>query len=144
MTAKEYLKRLYNLDVRMKARYAQIATLKDRAAKATGAATALRTSGTPAHSKLEEAVCAYAGLQDELEADIHRFIQLRHEIRDVIDKVDNPDHKVLLEYRYLCFMSWEKIAVSMNYSWQWVHKLHGRALQSIDKQAIEGECQPVL
>ena len=32
---------------------------------------------------------------------------------------------MLLEFRYLCFFSWEKVAVEMDYDLRYLHKLHG-------------------
>jgi len=37
-----------------------------------------------------------------------------------------------LEKRYLCFLSWEKIAVEMHYSIQHVYRMHDDALKVVD------------
>ena len=33
----------------------------------------------------------------------------------MIKSVANPEHLTILEKRYLCYLSWEKIAVDMGY-----------------------------
>jgi DNA-directed RNA polymerase specialized sigma subunit len=38
----------------------------------------------------------------------------------------------LIRARYIELLSWEQIAVDMNYSWQWVHKIHSSALKMLD------------
>ena len=43
----------------------------------------------------------------------------------------NPEYQTLLELRYLCFKTWEQIAVLMNYSTKYLFELHARALRSI-------------
>ena len=48
-------------------------------------------------------------------------------------KVGDPTLRNLLIYRYLDFETWESIAVMMNYGIRHVYKLHGRALNHIDK-----------
>lgn len=40
-------------------------------------------------------------------------------------------YQTLLELRYLCFKSWEQIAVLMNYNCNYVFDLHKRALKAI-------------
>ena len=43
----------------------------------------------------------------------------------------------LVRSRYLECKSWEQIAVDMNYSWQWVHKIHSKALKLLDDKRGE-------
>jgi hypothetical protein len=38
----------------------------------------------------------------------------------------------LLELRYLCFKTWEQIAVDLGYDLRYLHKLHSRALDSCE------------
>ena len=39
--------------------------------------------------------------------------------------------QTLLEKRYLCFLSWEKIAVEMHYSIQHIYRMHDTALSCV-------------
>ena len=57
------------------------------------------------------------------------LVDLKKEIMGVIKAVENPEYQTLLEKRYLCFLSWEKIAVDMGYDLRYIHKLHTRALE---------------
>ena len=59
-------------------------------------------------------------------------IDKRDEIFDAINQVKDPRAQVLLGYRYLDGLKWEEICVKMNYTWQWVHKLHIKALKEIE------------
>ena len=47
-------------------------------------------------------------------------------------KIEDKELQVVLEKRYLCFESWEKIAVEMNYSIQHIFRLHSKALKNIE------------
>lgn len=49
----------------------------------------------------------------------------------LIKAVPNVEYQTLLEKRYLCFITWEQIAVDMNYSMQHVHRMHSAALKKI-------------
>ena len=42
--------------------------------------------------------------------------------------------KQLMRLRYIYGMTFERIAVELNYSWRQVHRLHGEALVTLEKQ----------
>lgn len=136
MTAKEYLQQAYQIHRSMQSRKQQIARLRELAEQVTSAATATRVSGTPARSKIESAVCRIADLQSLIQRDICRLAEKYEEIQRVIEKVEEGPHRDLLIHRYLNFYTWEEIAEKMNYSYKWVHVLHGKALEKV-KEYIE-------
>lgn len=136
MTAKEYLQQAYQIHRSIQARKQQIARLRELAEQVTSAATATRVSGTPARSKIESAVCRIADLQSLIQRDICRLAEKYEEIQRVIEKVEEGPHRDLLIHRYLNFYTWEEIAEKMNYSYKWVHVLHGKALEKV-KEYIE-------
>ena len=47
-----------------------------------------------------------------------------------IKQMENEDEQEVLRLRYITGLKWEEVALKMNYSWKWVHKIHGRALQN--------------
>ena len=136
MTAKEYLQQAYQIHRSIQARKQQVARLRELAEQVTSAATATRVSGTPARSKIEFAVCRIADLQAMIQRDLCRLAEKYEEIQKVIEKVEEGPHRDLLIHRYLNFYTWEEIAEKMNYSYKWVHVLHGKALEKV-KEYIE-------
>ena len=76
------------------------------------------TTRNPNHatSTMEEAIAKIIDLQSEINRDIDRLVDLKQEITATIKTVDNNEYQTILEKRYLCFLSWEKIAVDMGYS----------------------------
>ena len=50
-----------------------------------------------------------------------------------IKAVQNTEYQTLLELRYLCFKSWEQIAVDMGYELRWLYRLHHRALDAVSE-----------
>lgn len=85
----------------------------------------------------------------EIEKEVYREINeariVRKEIRETLNQLEDENLKLLMEYRYIDGMTWEQIAVKMHYGFQWVCKLHGRALASIIlKEAIESDTHPVV
>ncbi|WP_245654175.1 hypothetical protein [Aedoeadaptatus pacaensis] len=59
-------------------------------------------------------------------------MDLKKEIVRTIKKIEDKELQAVLEKRYLCFESWEKIVVEMNYSIQPIFRLHSRALKNIE------------
>ena len=53
----------------------------------------------------------------------------RDNLIEQIHAIDNPDHEMLLELRYMDCFTWEEIANEMGYSITHVHRLHKKALE---------------
>ncbi|MBR5878009.1 MAG: hypothetical protein IKY91_00555, partial [Akkermansia sp.] len=58
----------------------------------------------------------YERKQDELAAAML-------EIEEIINGLE-PTERLLMRYRYLDGMTWEKVSVAINYSWRQTHKIH--------------------
>lgn len=80
---------------------------------------------------MADAVGKIIDLQNEINRDIDRLVDLKREIVTVIKAIENPEYQTLLEKRYLCFLTWEKIAVDMGYDLRWLYRIHKRALDEI-------------
>lgn len=63
--------------------------------------------------------------------DTDRLIDIKVRIAHTIKAVDNIELQLLLELRYLCYHTWEQIAVELEYCIDNVYKLHRRALRLI-------------
>ena len=133
MTAKEYLSQAHRLDQRIDAKIAQVASLNDLATKCSATLTGMPRNPNHGSSTMADAVCKIIDLQDEINRDIDRLVDLKREIVSVIKSVEDTEYQILLEKRYLCFHTWEQIAVDIHYSGKWVQKLHDRALDVVEK-----------
>lgn len=78
-------------------------------------------------------ICKIVDFEIELKEYIKQLIDLKKEIMQTIDKLDEADLIKLLYLRYFDFKTWEEIAITMNYSYRWILKLHGISLQKIEK-----------
>ena len=63
------------------------------------------------------------------------LVDLKREMVAVIKAVKNPEFQTLLELRYLCFKTWEQIAVDMDYDIRWLYRMHNRALAEVQVPA---------
>ena len=85
------------------------------------------------HSSNPKDLSGFAAQYDALYQKIlnayNRTVTVQREILDAIDAMPTGEaQKTILRYRYIRRKKWEEIAVLMNYSYQWVCTLHGRAL----------------
>ena len=134
MKAKEYLSQAYRLDQRIDAKIEQVMSLRNLAAKATSTLSDVAPSGTRNVHRMEDIIMKIIDLENEINADIDALVALKHEIVKVIKSVPNLEYQTLLELRYLCFKSWEQIAVEMGYGIDNVYKLHRMALKMLETQ----------
>jgi len=67
-------------------------------------------------SKIEDAIIKIMELEEEINKDIDKLVDLKADITHLIKMLDSHEHQIILEQRYLCFKSWEQIAVDMGYS----------------------------
>ena len=132
MTAKEYLSQAHRLDQRIDAKIAQVASLNDLATKCSATLTGMPRNPNRGGSTMADAVCKIIDLQNEINRDIDRLVDLKRELVAVIKSVEDTEYQTLLEKRYLCFQTWEQIAVDMHYSGKWIMKIHDRALDVVE------------
>ena len=131
MTAKEYLGQAYRLDQRINSKLEQVMSLHTLATKATSTLSDTPPSGTRNVHRMEDIIVKIIEMENEINRDIDNLVDLKREMVSVIKAVTDPEYQTILELRYLCFKSWEQIAVDMNYSIQHIYRLRDRALNEI-------------
>ena len=131
MNEKDYLLQARYLDERITSKTQQIASLNDLATRCTSTFSDMPRNPNHGGSRLEDCIIKIIDLEDSLKKDIEKLVDLKREIMGVIKAVPNVEYQTLLEKRYLCFITWEQIAVDMNYSMQHIHRMHSSALKEI-------------
>lgn len=128
---KEYLSKYLKLDKLINRKLEEREHWRDMATKITGTFSDMpKASG--GENRIETAVDHIAKLEHELNVAVSELTHLRKSIELSLQTVKDDTYRVLLEYRYIDGMTWEQISVKMSYTYQWVCKLHGRALQKIE------------
>lgn len=133
MKARDYMEQARYLDNQIDAKIRQLDRLNDLATKATASITGMPKAPVCEGSALESTVVKIIDLQNEINADIDRLVDLKREVMDVIGQLEDPKERLVLEKRYLCYESWEQIAADMHYSVQNAFKIHDAALEKIEK-----------
>ena len=141
MTKKEYLNQAYWLDRRIDSKLEQLSALKDMATRTTSVMSGEVVSHTRNVSSMQDVIVKIISMENEVNADIDRLVDLKAEIMRVIKAVASPEHQTLLELRYLCFKDWPDIACEMHCSESNVYKVHSRALQAVRVPKLDSKLQ---
>ena len=132
IAAKNYLMRAYRIDTRINSKLEQIQSLNDLATKATSVISDMPSNATRNVHKTEDVIVKIVDLQNEIKEAMEGLVDLKKQILDSINKVEDPELRTLLELRYISYMSWENIAAEMFYGIDNVFKLHRKALEQIE------------
>lgn len=129
MNAKEYLSQAFHIDQRINSKLEQVMKLRETSTKATATLSDMPRSDSPNVHRLEDTICKIIDLENEINHDIDKLVDLKREARDVIGQLSDPDQQLILELRYLCYKTWEEIADELGYCPSNIYRLHGRALE---------------
>lgn len=140
MNVKAYLSQAYRIDQRINSKLEQIVSLRELATKATSTLSDMPSSGTRNIHSMEGIITKMVDLEEEINIDIDTLVDLKREFVSIIKNINNPEHQTLLELRYLCFKTWEQIAVDMGYSAQHIFRIHDKALKDVVISKDESKC----
>lgn len=133
MTAKQYLRQAYRLNDLINSDLAELEQLKVLSTSISSP----NLSGMPSSETRKQeapfvnAVMKIIELEKVIDAEIDRFVDLKKEIRDVINKVPDNSQKLVLKLRYIQFLKWESVAAEMDLSLKQVHRIHNEALKNV-------------
>lgn len=136
--AKQYLNQIKRLDNLINTKQHELETLKSMLTNITVPLQQDRVQSNGAGDTIGNTVAKIVDLQNEINEQIDRFVDSRAKIVKQIDMIQNPDFHKLLYLRYLQYKTWNQIAEELShkddpFSLQWVHTMHGRALQEFQK-----------
>ena len=131
MTAKEFLSQAWRLDQEITTKIETLDSLNALATKATATITGMPRNPSPSRSPMEDVICKIIDLQDEINADIDRLVDLKKLISDAIREVDDKELRLILEKRYINNQTWPEISVDLGYKMRYMFKLHDIALGKI-------------
>lgn len=139
-TTDEIKQRLKNAWVWQKQLEADLQTLQDLedlAAKITPVYS-FAPGGGGSNDKLGGTVAKMADVKITIQNDIKMLTEALAAMRELIKMLDDEKLQLILFKRYLNYQRWEVIAADLGYSWQYIHKMHSKALQKL-KEEIECE-----
>lgn len=133
MGIKQYLKQAFTIDRLIKAKKIRIQYLRDQLEMLNSLNMNTKVQANGSKDRLGDTVAMLVDTIADVEKDIAKLVQLQRDMSDLIANVERGDLRLVLYERYINFKKWEDIAVDNNYSLDNIFKLHGRALQAIEK-----------
>ena len=137
MGAVEFLSQAYHIDLRINSKLEQLESLNSLAAKATTTFGNEPVRGSRDVHRREAVICKIIDLQNEINDDIDRLVDIKREVREMIESVPSVDGRTILEMRYINYRKWEEIAVSMHYVLRNVRYIHDRAIEYLEEKSME-------
>lgn len=122
---------------RLKVLDAKIEHYRDMAAHATGRMDGMRYDASGPFSALEENVIRLVDLQREAMAERAAYIEHLAWAEEAIRGLANGQQRSVLELRYICGYSWERIAQTLEMDERWVRRLHGMALEKLKNFGLD-------
>lgn len=127
MTAREYLSGLRFLERRIDAKTEAAARMRARAERITTVLTGM-PRGSGSGSPMENAAVELADLETDLLREADELRRRRAEATRLLLLMQDERLRTVLDERYLCRMSWQRVARDVFCSYDHVFKLHRRAL----------------
>lgn len=131
MDAKEYLSRAFVLNRKIKGKERQLEELKSQVTYSGPLYGDVKVDTNMRHSAVEYSAIRLVSLSDEIEEDKKKLELIMKATGSTIKKLNDTNMEIILEMRYLMFLSWDEIISSLNYSERYIFLLHSRALKRI-------------
>lgn len=140
MKALEYLKQIGIMDARINARLEELESLQALATKVTASMGGERVQSSGSQQKMADCVVKIVEMKQEINEAVDRYVDYKREAMALIESCCDADCIKLLHKRYFLQMTWESIAVELNFTYQWVSGgLHQRALSQV-QEGLDRKC----
>lgn len=131
--AKRFLSEYGRMRSRIKRLNMEVLQIRDQAESISAWTDGDRVQSSHQPDKLGQVVARLVDKETETLEVINEYIDKMNEIDDMLNEIEDPKLALILELRYKQGLIWEKVAEEMNYDVRWVQRLHGRALEEINK-----------
>ena len=127
MKAKDYLNQAYRLDQRINANIAEVRRLRLMSESISSPSWGEKVSGTRSTDPpFVKSLMKIMDLEQQIDAEVSKLIELKAQIREVIEAVPDTDEQMVLRYRCLLNYSFERIGDLMccgkTTAWSWYNK----------------------
>lgn len=138
MTGKDYMLQYWQARVTVRRLESQQASIRDLLGNVTvdPSSEHVQTSRDP--DQIGKLVAKLADIQDKLNEEKLRAVNLMDEIYGVVNKLGDPDEQLILQMRYIKMLPWSKVEkelekVQRYYCLDWMMRKHRHALKEIER-----------
>lgn len=129
MTAKQYMNRVRRVDKEITALENLLQKTRDTLENTTQKYDSDGSQSTKDPHKFDRLM----ELESLIDQKISEQLVLKAETLETIGKVRDRTQRIVLTEYYLNMKTWEQVAVNINYSYQHTHRIHGHALQEVNR-----------
>lgn len=129
--AKEYLKQVEKLDVRIRNKLIEQRQWRDIALGITANMEGERVQSSGAKSKMADAIGRCVDMEAEIDSLIDTLVDLKKEVIQTIEQLDSAVEYDVLHRRYIQFQDLQDIADHYGKEYGWATTTHGRALKNV-------------
>ena len=130
MTTKQWLQRAWNIEKEIRDLCERKKKVFDDLTRATPSYGA--KAGSSSADSSDGRYIKLVEFTKRIEEKTDRLYDIKCELDEAIESVPDARLRRLLKLRYIDFYTWEQIAEKMCYDLRWVHRLHKKALQTIE------------
>ena len=136
MRAKQYLSQLQKLDVVIEQKLQELDELKKITVDLKGIDyTKEKVKSSATHcADFENTIIKIMDLESKINAEIDKFVDKKHTIINQIQALNDTKYVQVLHKRYVEYKGFEQIACEMGYTYDYVRKVHSRALIDFEKK----------
>ena len=132
MTAKEYLRQAYRLDHRINSDIAEMERLQEMAGSVGSPGFEEHYNpNRPSKAPFVRCLEKVWDLEQKINSEIDRLIDLKAQMREVIATASNADEQMVLRYRYIHNMTREQIGDELHADRTTVYRWHNSALNHV-------------
>lgn len=131
MDAKEYLKQVEKLDVRIKNKLIEQQQWRDIALGITTNMEGERVQSSGKKSKMADAIERCVDMETEIDSLIDELVDIKKKVIQTIEQLDSATEYNILHMRYIQYKSLQEIADHYGKDYGWATTTHGRALKNV-------------
>ena len=133
MAVKEFLNRIRKIDLLINCNLDEIEKLRNLLTGGAVRYDSEKVQTSSDNDRMTDTIAKIIELEKTINEDIDELVDKKIVAREMIERLDDDREKIILYKRYFDGKSFEQISVECNYSWKWVHVLHGNALKKLEK-----------
>jgi DNA-directed RNA polymerase specialized sigma subunit len=133
MEAKQYLRKAYRLHELIESEKAELDALRELAQSVSSSSVSdmPRSPSRDNAAPYENHVLKMVDLEAKINREIQEYLAIGDEIREVINRVEDNEERLLLRNRYIHYMEWDDICDKMHMSRRTIHRIHSSALRNV-------------
>ena len=133
MNALDFLSQAYRADQQIQSKVQQIDRLRATAGDIRMVYENGRVQSNSVTSRVEAAVMRIIEEEENINAEIDHLVDVKLQIRAVINQVEDVTLRLILEKRYLLFEQWSEIGNDLCMSPRWAQEKHKDALLAVQE-----------